>query len=131
MTRGAQEFMAKATIKSTTGAVITIEGSEREVSRIVSTFERTAVVGQAKEAIARSRTAKKKEKKREGASDLIVGLRETGFFNKPKGLGEISQALEEKGYLYPVTTLSGVVLGLVKRKELRRKKHEGKWVYGK
>jgi hypothetical protein len=123
--------MAKATIKSKSGAVITVEGSEQEVSNILSTFERTTVVGHAKEAIARSKATKKEKKKREGAADIIVGLREAGFFNKPRGLGEVSQALEEKGYLYPVTTLSGVVLGLVKRKELHRKKVGGKWVYGK
>jgi hypothetical protein len=101
------------------------------VSSILAAYERTSVVGQAKEAIARSRTTKKDEKKREGASDLIVGLREAGFFEKPKALSEIADALEEKGYLYPVTTLSGVMLGLVKKKDLRRKKHEGRWVYGK
>jgi hypothetical protein len=123
--------VAKATIKSKTGAVITVEGDEREVSAILATYERTSVVDQAKKAIARTRTTKKVEKKREGASDLIVELRETGFFNKPKGLGDIAHVLEEKGYLYPVTSLSGVVLGLVKKRELRRKKHERKWVYGK
>jgi hypothetical protein len=123
--------MAKATIKSTTGAVITIEGSEEEVSRILSVYEKTSVVGHAKQAIARSRATKREDKKREGAGDLVVGLREAGFFDKPTGLGEISDALEEKGFLYPTTTLSGVVLGLVKRKELRRKKVEGRWVYGK
>src|SRR6266436_7809251 len=119
--------MAKATIKSSTGAVITIEGDQGEVSSIIAAFERTSVVDQAKKAIARTRTAKKSEKKREGASDLIVELREAGFFEKPKSLGEIAHALEEKGYLYPVTSLSGVVLGLVKKRELRRKKHGGKW----
>lgn len=123
--------MAKATIKSKTGAVITVEGDESEVSAILATYERTSVVDQAKKAIARTRTAKTREKKREGAGDLIVELREAGFFEKPKALGDIAGALEEKGYLYPVTSLSGVVLGLVKKRELRRKKHEGKWVYGK
>lgn len=123
--------MAKATIKSKTGAVITVEGDESEVSAILSTYERTSVVDQAKKAIARTRTAKTREKKREGAGDLIVELREAGFFEKAKALGDIASALEEKGYLYPVTSLSGVVLGLVKKRELRRKKHEGKWVYGK
>jgi hypothetical protein len=58
-------------------------------------------------------------------------LREEGFFNKPRGLTEIAKALEERGYIYPVTTLSGVVLGLVQRKDLGRKKVEGRWVYGK
>ncbi len=123
--------MAKATIKSKTGGLITVEGSESEVSSILAAYERTSVVDQAKKAIARTRTARKGEKKREGASDLIIELREAGFFEKPKALGDIAGALEEKGYLYPVTSLSGVVLGLVKKRELRRKKHEGKWVYGK
>ena len=123
--------VAKATIKSRTGAVITVEGSESEVSNILSAYERHSVVDQAKKAIERTRTSRKADKKREGASDLIIELREVGFFEKPKALGEIARALEEKGYLYPVTSLSGVVLGLVKRRELRRKKHEGKWVYGK
>jgi hypothetical protein len=123
--------MAKATIKSKTGAVITVEGDEKEVSNILAVYERTSVVDQAKKAIARTRTAKTREKKREGAGDLIVELREAGFFEKPKTLGEVGHALEEKGYLYPVTSLSGVMLGLVKKRELRRKQHEGKWVYGK
>ena len=123
--------MAKATIKSSTGAVITVEGTQAEVSQIISAYERTTVVGQAKQAIERRKSTKSEEKKREGAGGLIVNLREAGFFEKPKGLGEIGDALEEKGFLYPTTTLSGVVLGLVKRHELRRKKVGGKWVYGK
>ncbi|MFZ0981301.1 MAG: hypothetical protein WAN23_18010 [Candidatus Acidiferrales bacterium] len=123
--------MAKATIKSQSGAVITVEGTQEEVSKILSTYESTSVVGHAKEAIARVKAGKRSEKKREGAADLIVNLREAGFLNKPKSLGEIAEALEEKGYLYPTTTLSGVVLSLVKKRELRRKKVEDKWVYGK
>ena len=123
--------MAKATIKSKSGAVITVQGSDTEVSSIIAAFERTSVVGQAKDAIARTRAGRKSEKKREGAAEIIVSLRDAGFLDKPKGLGEIVAALEEKGHLYPTTTISGVVLGLVKKRELRRKKHEGRWVYGK
>jgi hypothetical protein len=123
--------MAKATIKSSTGAVITVEGTEEEVSRILSAYEKSSVVGQAKEAIARNKVVKRDESKRAGAGDLIVDMREAGFFDKPKGLGEISSALEEKGFLYPTTSLSGVVLGLVKKRLLSRKKLEGRWVYGK
>jgi hypothetical protein len=123
--------MAKATIKSSTGAVITVEGSEEEVSRILSTYENSNEVGHAKKAAARNKAVKRDESKRAGAGDLIVDMREGGFFDKPKGLGEINSALEEKGFLYPTTSLSGVVLGLVKKRLLSRKKLEGRWVYGK
>jgi len=123
--------VAKATIRSKTGATITVEGTPEEVSNVISTFENASVVGHAKEAIAKAKAARKVEKKRESASDLIIGLREEGFFDKPKNLGEIGTALEERGFLYPITSLSGIVLGLLKKRELRRKKQEGKWVYGK
>lgn len=123
--------MAKATIKSRTGAVITVEGTEKEVSSILAVFERTAAVGHVKEVLAKTQVAKKAEKKRAAASDLVIHLKEDGFFNKPKSLAEIGRALEEEGYLYPVTTLSGVVLGLVQKRLLGRKKVEGRWVYGK
>lgn len=123
--------MAKATIKSRTGAVITIEGSDAEVSAIIATFERTSSVGPAKETISRRKTVEKEQRKRLAASDLVIELKEEGFFEKPRGLAEVSKALEERGYLYPVTTLSGVVLGLVQKKLLRRKKQDKRWVYGK
>jgi hypothetical protein len=124
-------YMAKATIKSKTGAVITVEGSESEVSNILSVFERTSLLGHAKEAATKSQARKKETKKRLGASNLVINLKEDGFFEKPKSLSDISKVLEEQGYLYPVTSLSGIVLGLVQKKILRRKKTEGKWVYGK
>lgn len=123
--------MVKATIQSKTGATITIDGTHEEVSNIIAAFEKTNVVVHAKEAIARAKATKKSEKKKDNASDLIIGLREEGFFERPKSLGDIGAALEEKGFLYPSTTLSGVVLGLLKKRALRRKKSEGKWVYGK
>lgn len=123
--------MPKATIKSKTGAVITVEGSESEVASILSVFERTSVVGHAKEAATKYQARKKDTRKRLGASDLVINLREEGYFDKPKSLSDISKALEERGFLYPVTSLSGIVLGLVQKKILGRKKAEGKWVYGK
>lgn len=123
--------MPKATIRTKSGAVITVEGTESEVSNIVSTFERATTATRAKEVVDKQRGQRKEAKKRRSASDLIIDLKEEGFFDKAKVLGDISKALEEKGFLYPVTTLSGVVLGLVQKRELRRKKAEGRWVYGK
>jgi hypothetical protein len=102
-----------------------------EISNILSTFERTSTVGQAKETAIKNQARKKETKKRLAASDLVINLKEDGFFEKPKSLSDLSKALEEQGYLYPITSLSGIVLGLVQRRVLRRKKAEGKWVYGK
>ena len=123
--------MPKAIIKSKSGAIITIEGTKDEITQIISDFERTSFVQAAKTEIQKSVLERREEKKRSRASDLVIELREEGFFDKPKTLGEISHALENKGYLYPTTTLSGLVLGLVKRKQLGRKRENGKWVYGK
>ena len=122
--------MPKATIKSKTGAIITIEGTKEELARILSDFERMSVVQEIKTKASKESIKKKDESKRRTASDLIVELREEGFFAKPKTLGEIAEALEKSGYIYPTTTLSGVVMGLVQKKLLGRKKVNGKWVYG-
>jgi hypothetical protein len=123
--------MPKATIKSKTGALITIEGSEEEVSNILAAFDRRTDMQEAKVKIARHRAKKKDERKRTTASDLILQLQDSGFFNKPKTLTEIAEKLEEKGHIYPTTTLSGVMLAFVKRRLFGRKKSNGKWVYGK
>jgi hypothetical protein len=123
--------MAKATIKSSRGAVITVEGSEEEVSRILTAYEKSVVTEETKDAIAQNKAAKRDESKRTSAGDLIMDMHEAGFFDKPKALADISSALEEKGFLYPTTSLSGIVLGPVKKHLLSRKKVEGRWVYGK
>jgi hypothetical protein len=123
--------MPKATIKTQSGAVITVEGSEKEISHVLADFERSRLVTREKEAVSKKTSARKEQKKRFAVSDLVVSLKEDGYFEKPKGLVEIAHALEEAGHLVPVTTLSGVMLGLVQKKLFRRKKVDGKWVYGK
>ena len=84
--------MAKATIKSKTGALITIEGTEKEVSNVLAHLEITATVGRAKEEIKKGNVVKKEQKKRAAASDLIIGLKEDGYFEKPKSLNYIAAA---------------------------------------
>lgn len=124
--------MPKATIKSSTGAVIIIEGSQEEISKIINDFERTAAVTQSKTEISKDQVRKRQDKKRAAASDLVIELKDEGFFNKPKSLLEISQALEEKGRMTPVTSLSGVMITLVQKRILARKKIDGgKWGYAK
>jgi len=124
-------IMAKATIKSKTGAMITIEGTEKEVSNIIAQFERGIITGRTKVKPSKVAILKKEQKKNRTISDLVIELKEEGFFEKPKNLTEIMNTLEEKGHICPITTLSGVMMGIVQKKLLRRKKVDGKWVYGK
>lgn len=123
--------MAKATIHAKSGAVITVEGTETEVSRIIAQYEAAEVSSRAPQPDKPGGSVRGKSKRRESASELVLDLKKQGFFEKPRTLGEVGTALEEKGFLYPVTTLSGVMLGLLKRGQVRRKKAEGRWVYGK
>ena len=88
--------MVKAVIHSKSGAVITVEGTEKDVSNVLATFEKNAAAGHTREIVAKNQSAKKDQKKRAAASDLVVGLKEDGFFDKPKGLSEIGKSLRKK-----------------------------------
>jgi predicted transcriptional regulator YheO len=120
----------KATIKTKTGAVITVEGSQNEVNDVLAHLELTASVHKAQETKKAHTKSIRETHKRAGASDLVIALKDEGFFKKARTLGEIADALQEKGFLVPTTSLSGVVLGLVQKRYLGRKKNDGKWVYG-
>jgi len=71
--------MAKATIKSKTGAVITVEGTDKEISDILSPSSGQPQWVRPKVAIAHGRAAKKEQKKRASVSDLVVTLKEEDF----------------------------------------------------
>src|ERR1700722_9607261 len=116
--------MPKAHITTANGMKIVIEGDTAEVAAVVNQIQavhspakrgrRTNLVGE----------TKRDQKKRESAKDHITLLKEEGFFDKPKSLSEVAKKLEESGHLYPVTTLSGIVLNLVQKRLLARVKRE-------
>lgn len=56
------------------------------------------------------------------ASERILALKAEGFFEKERGIGEIREELQTHGWRYDVTALSGTLMGLVQRRELRRSK---------
>jgi hypothetical protein len=122
--------MAKAEIKTADGTHITIEGSAAEVANVVARI-RGAPSSTGRRGESKRETAKREAKRERTASDLVANLKEEGFFDKPKRLADVGQKLEESGYLYPVTTLSGVMLSLVQKRILTRKKSDGVWIYGK
>jgi hypothetical protein len=122
--------MAKAHLKLANGTEVTIEGSPAEVARIVAQTQGGASQTPSSPKGTKVVDAKREVKKQRTATDRVVGFKEDGFFDKPKALGDIKAELQKAGYLYPVTTLSGVMLGLVQKKLLTRAKTPEGWVYG-
>ena len=130
--------MAHANIQTSNGTKIEIKGTPKEISSIIramqenssSANEEPININRKKQSIKKSASPiNKKNKPSPTATDLILSLKEEGFFNKTKGLTDIKGALETQGHIYPMSTLSGVVLPLVRKRELRRMKENKRWVY--
>jgi len=120
--------MVKSEIKTQDGTIISIEGSEEEVTRIISKLSAPKIDLQKKEE-RKSRPSKQSSKA--SIADMLMELKEERFFDKPKSLSEIKHALAERGMIYPVTTLSPSVLRLVRNHSLGRIKVNSKWAYVK
>ena len=117
--------MAKANIDTPSGAKIIVEGTAEEISAVLAAIQRRQS--------SRSGSGSSNPKNDDGVklNDLLIEMREEGYFDKPLGLVEVKRVLDEKGHIYPVTTLSGNVLGMVKKRILRRMKEGKRWVYVK
>ena len=113
--------MAKATIKSKNGTQIYVEGTPEEVSKIIKDVKSRE---EKLEAIRSARISRKIT-----ATDAILNLKKENFFNEPKTLSNIKERLAENGLIYPVTSLSGILIGLVKKRELGRIKTGKIWGY--
>jgi hypothetical protein len=53
-------------------------------------------------------------------TERVLSLRGEGFFDQPRGLSDIRDGLGDRGWVYPLTSLSGTVQGLVQKRALRR-----------
>ncbi len=116
--------MAKAQLTTRGGAIITIEGTPDEVAALVARLEaRDRPVGK------KTGAPGPKSTLRATPTSLIVDLIDGGFFKKPKELSAIRLVLEEQGHFYPVTTLSPVLLRLIRKRQLRRIKDQKRWLY--
>jgi hypothetical protein len=119
--------MAKANILTKDGAKITVEGTPEEISKVLNIYKTNEVVK-----VTESHFKKVKKEKRGAKPTVTDTVREIlaeGFFNKPKTLSEVKQALQEQGTFVPITTLSAIILGLTRNKDLRRIKQDKKWTY--
>jgi hypothetical protein len=116
--------MAKATITTDKGLKVVVEGSQEEVQNIVRQLGSGS--GRARQPSLQSPRTKKRLP---SATDAILELKEERFFDKPKALADIKDKLASQGMIYPLTSLSGVVLLLVRRRQLGRVKEDGRWSY--
>lgn len=121
--------MTKATIPLPTGGSVVVEGTPSEIEAVIKRLSGVPA--------ARAKATRPPKQVR-GSSpgsvkDHVLELRESGFFSKARGLTEVKDALAAKGHLVPITTLSGVMLGIVKGKDLRRLKdgQDKNWKYGR
>lgn len=122
----------KATIK-TKYSEITIESDRQTIQDIVATVQRRDE--------SRERFMVEREKRQTpqifnetkaaptNATEAILKLKSEEFFKTKKSLSEVRNELERRGFIYPNTTLSPLLLKLVKRGELGRLSEGGVWVY--
>lgn len=123
--------MVKATIKTKSGTEITIESDRRTINDVIMTIQRRE---QLREHINEDFQKRRNEmihgrQKPLNATDLILKLEHEGFFKKTRTLGEIQNEMEKRGYMYPQTTLSAVMLRLLRHGKLTRIREEDKWGY--
>lgn len=116
--------MAKANLTTKSGTKIVIDGTTEEVAALVARFE-----GVPKRPSRVTATKARQGRVKTGPVSLVGELMDGGFFKKPKGLSAIKLALAEQGHFYPVTTLSPILLSLVRKRLLRRIKEEKRWLY--
>jgi hypothetical protein len=118
-----ETIVARATLTTKDGTRVVIEGSPEEVERLAG---RLSGAGKAaKHAAPKNKSARSLPT----ATDAIVELKTEHFFKKPRALSDIKEKLASRGMIYPLTSLSGVVLLLVRKRALGRVKQDGRWLY--
>lgn len=115
--------MAKAKITTADGMTIAIDGAPKEIAALVKDLRAKS----AETELTRRRVRAKSAPVLLG--DLIASLRDGGFFKQLRDLASVKARLAEMGHHYPVTTLSPIMLRQVRRRNLRRIREKGRWMY--
>jgi hypothetical protein len=125
--------MAKASLVLPTGAKVQLEGTAEEIAVLLSKFSASSESQTPQTHVKSSRKTSKKSKSisRSGPTGFVMDLIGEGFFKSRRTLPEIQKKLEEKGHIYAQTSLSPVLIRLVRKKNvnLRRIKDKKGWIY--
>jgi hypothetical protein len=125
--------MAKASLVLPTGAKVQLEGTAEEIAILLSRFSGDSTAEATGRVKKKTHPKIKKERKssRSGPTGLVLDLIDEGYFKARRSLPDIQKKLEEKGHIYAQTSLSPILLRLVRRKDvnLRRIKDKKGWIY--
>lgn len=116
--------MANAEITTPEGISVHVEGTPAEVAAVVEEIRNKC-----------SKPTPRPEKRSVATAgkgqlpELVDLLKAEDYFTTPRGLGEIRVKLGELGHHYPITSLSGAMQAEVRKRNLRRFKRDGKYVY--
>ena len=108
--------MAKAVLTTKGGVTVSLEGSAEEVAVLVERLDG----GRSDRAAKHASRSRLQNQGRTTPSGVVGDLIAEGFFARPQDLTAIRAALKDRGHFYPATSLSPVVLRLVRSKQLRR-----------
>jgi len=123
--------MPKATIRTRSGTEIIVESDKETINDIVATIQRREEMrDRFRQEFKKRRSEMVRGKQKPlSATDMILRLKHEGYFKKKRSLGDIQKELEKHGYIYPQTTLSAVILRLLRKGELGRVRDEKQWRY--
>ncbi|AIC14262.1 hypothetical protein [Nitrososphaera viennensis] len=62
-------------------------------------------------------------------TDLLIEMKDEGFFGQPKNVGEIVEKMKADGHFYSSSSLTAPLSRAIKGKVLGRIKKEGQWAY--
>jgi len=126
--------MAKANLVLPSGTKVHLEGTAEEIAILLSKFSGGS---EKQEGVKRwekrkhSTPKEKGTKSRSGPTGLVLDLISEGYFKSRRTLPEIQKKLEEKGHIYAQTSLSPILIRLVRRKDVnfRRIRDKKGWIY--
>jgi hypothetical protein len=124
--------MPKAKFTLPDGTVVTIEGTTEEVARLLKVYAPSGdTQGELPDVAASKKTDESKTKRKtpRGPTGHIRALIKENFFKSRRTLPDIQKKLEEQGHIYAQSSLSPVLVRLVRNRELRRLKDKKGWVY--
>jgi len=121
--------MPKANLILSNGTSVTIEGSTSDVAKLLEYFSGQQST-QSSSVTSSDKGTKRKKKGKAGPVKYISELREEGFFKSKRTLSDIQKKLEELGHIYALSSLSPIMLHIVKNNKTLRRIKEGKnWIY--